>query len=150
MTTNSPIPDSPSDSKHAKTHLPSDPDNCPGSIPPDSLDQPATQACTETLCQCPTGTSPYLIIRLIIAIHTFFALSTLTTNPNPGLQWLNPTHVALAKRGYHLQSQTLRIPDRFGLFSPGSLNNPLVQADEGAKIAVYVSAAVHYVVVRLK
>ena len=32
---------------------------------------------------------------------------------------LNPFHLALASNGYRVQSRTLRIPDRYGFFSPG-------------------------------
>lgn len=31
----------------------------------------------------------------------------------------NPVHIAIANRGYDIQSRVLRIPDRFGMFSPG-------------------------------
>ena len=32
---------------------------------------------------------------------------------------LNPIHISLATNGYRIQSGTLQIPDRFGLFSSG-------------------------------
>ena len=44
----------------------------------------------------------------------------LDPNNNP-----NPVHVSLARQGYRLQSAWLRIPDRYGFFSPGP-----VQAQE--------------------
>ena len=41
---------------------------------------------------------------------------------------LNPLHLAIATTGYRIQSCTLQIPDRLGLFSPGP---PRLQAHEG-------------------
>ncbi|KAI1781465.1 hypothetical protein F4818DRAFT_436655 [Hypoxylon cercidicola] len=41
---------------------------------------------------------------------------------------LNPAHLALGARGYEIQSRLLRIPDRYGFFSPGP---PRLQVHEG-------------------
>jgi len=41
---------------------------------------------------------------------------------------LNPVHLAIATRGYWIQSRILRIPDRYGFFSPGP---PRLQAYQG-------------------
>lgn len=43
---------------------------------------------------------------------------------------LNPVHVAVAARGYQIQSQLLHIPDDFGFFVPPG--SPRVQARVGA------------------
>jgi hypothetical protein len=48
---------------------------------------------------------------------------------------LNPVHLAIARRGYAIQSNVLRIPDRFGFFAPGP---PRLQAYNGAKFAALV------------
>lgn len=45
---------------------------------------------------------------------------------------LNPVHLAIAERGYWIQSRILRIPDRFGYFSPGPLQ---LQAYQSAFLA---------------
>jgi hypothetical protein len=45
---------------------------------------------------------------------------------------LNPIHLALAQRGYWIQEHVLRIPDRFGFFSPSP---PRLQAYEGSVFA---------------
>lgn len=41
---------------------------------------------------------------------------------------LNPVHLAIGRRGYGIQSRTLRIPDRCGWFSPGPAR---LQAEQG-------------------
>ena len=41
---------------------------------------------------------------------------------------LNPVHLALATRGYWIQSHILYIPDRYGFFSPGP---PRLQVYQG-------------------
>ena len=48
---------------------------------------------------------------------------------------LNPRHLAVATTGYRIQSQTLQIPDRFGLFSPGP---PRLQVHEGLSFIIMV------------
>jgi hypothetical protein len=45
---------------------------------------------------------------------------------------LNPVRLAIARRGYLIQSDILHIPDRFGYFSPGP---PRLQAFEGGMFA---------------
>ena len=42
---------------------------------------------------------------------------------------VNPFHIAIAARGYQIQSHVFQIPDRFGYFSPGS---PRLQAHQGS------------------
>ena len=48
---------------------------------------------------------------------------------------LNPLHLAIATSGYRIQSRTLQIPDRFGIFSPGP---PRLQTHEGLCFIVLV------------
>ncbi|KAH9230587.1 hypothetical protein CCHR01_07917 [Colletotrichum chrysophilum] len=45
---------------------------------------------------------------------------------------LNPTYLAVAARGYHIQSSVLHIPDRYGWFTPGS---PRLQCRQGAAMS---------------
>ncbi|KAI0136371.1 hypothetical protein BJ170DRAFT_601493 [Xylariales sp. AK1849] len=49
--------------------------------------------------------------------------------PQVTIHGLNPVHLAIANRGYWIQSHILHIPDRLGFFSPGS---PRLQVHEGA------------------
>ena len=48
---------------------------------------------------------------------------------------LNPLHLDIATTGYRIQSRTLQIPDRFGLFSPGP---PRLQVHEGLFFIIIV------------
>ena len=48
---------------------------------------------------------------------------------------LNPLHLAVTTTGYRIQSRTLRIPDRFGFFSPGP---PRLQVHEGLAFIIMV------------
>ena len=48
---------------------------------------------------------------------------------------LNPLHLAVANTGYRIQSRTLQILDRFGLFSPGP---PRLQVHEGLSFIIMV------------
>lgn len=48
---------------------------------------------------------------------------------------LNPNLLTLATNGYSIQSQTLRIPDRFGLFSP---KPPRLQVHQASVFIVFV------------
>jgi hypothetical protein len=48
---------------------------------------------------------------------------------------LNPVRLAIGTRGYRIQSQTLRIPDRIGFFSPGP---PRLQVSEAASFIMLV------------
>ena len=48
---------------------------------------------------------------------------------------LNPLHLAVATSGYRMQSRTLRVPDRFGFFSPVP---PHLQVHEGLFFIVMV------------
>ncbi|EQB58403.1 hypothetical protein CGLO_01351 [Colletotrichum gloeosporioides Cg-14] len=41
---------------------------------------------------------------------------------------LNTAHLAIATRGYYIQTEIFRIPERFGVFSPGP---PRLQAHQG-------------------
>ncbi|KAK1853901.1 hypothetical protein CCHR01_03439 [Colletotrichum chrysophilum] len=41
---------------------------------------------------------------------------------------LNTAHLAIATRGYHIQTEILHIPERFGIFSSGP---PRLQAHQG-------------------
>ncbi|KAJ8126140.1 hypothetical protein O1611_g7499 [Lasiodiplodia mahajangana] len=41
---------------------------------------------------------------------------------------INPIYLGIGVRGYQIQSQVLRVPDRWGIFSPGP---PRLQANEG-------------------
>lgn len=56
---------------------------------------------------------------------------------------INPSLLAIARRGYWVQSRLLRLPDRFGFFSSGP---PLLQAHQGRKFATLVMDAVVTVV----
>ena len=49
---------------------------------------------------------------------------------------LNPIHLAVATTGYRIQSQSLQIPDRFGIFSPGP---PRLQVHEGLAFITMVA-----------
>ncbi|KAH0441457.1 hypothetical protein CcaCcLH18_02020 [Colletotrichum camelliae] len=66
---------------------------------------------------------------------------------------LNPTYLAVAARGYHIQSSVLRIPDRYGWFTPGS---PRLQCRQGAAMSLYLflvvflTALYDYTLFRLK
>ncbi|KAI0879471.1 hypothetical protein GGS24DRAFT_439621 [Hypoxylon argillaceum] len=46
---------------------------------------------------------------------------------------LNPIHLALGVRGYHIQSEVLRIPNSQGIFSPGP---PRLQVYEGQALVI--------------
>lgn len=48
---------------------------------------------------------------------------------------LNPHHLALATRGYRIQSRVLHVPDRYGIFSPGP---PRLQVHEGSTFFVMI------------
>ena len=50
---------------------------------------------------------------------------------------LNPLHLAIATTGYHIQSNILHIPNRFGIFSTG---HPRLQVHEATAFIVLVFA----------
>lgn len=52
---------------------------------------------------------------------------------------ITPILLVIARRGYWVQSRVLRIPDKFGLFSPGP---PLLQAHQANRLAVIGTDAV--------
>lgn len=58
----------------------------------------------------------------------------------------NPAHIALARRGYWIQSQRLHIPDRFGFFSPSTGCPPRLQAHQGATFTFLAASTVGIII----
>lgn len=56
---------------------------------------------------------------------------------------LNPIHLAVATRGYRIQSHKLYIPDRFGFFSPGP---PRLHVYQGGTFIVLASLSSFFIV----
>ncbi|KAF2876883.1 hypothetical protein BDV95DRAFT_601298 [Massariosphaeria phaeospora] len=69
------------------------------------------------------------------AITNFIATVTVFGDRDTADGQVNPIYLAIAKTGYHIQSKTLRIADRFGIFSSGP---PHCQAHEGSKFLFFV------------
>lgn len=67
------------------------------------------------------------------------ALFKRTKIPIVGDGEINPSLLAISRRGYWIQSRVLCIPDRFGLFSSGP---PLLQACQAHKLASTINEAV--------
>jgi hypothetical protein len=67
----------------------------------------------------------YNLTEILTTVKGFFT-------PRQTAGRLNPTHLAVARQGYWVQSQKLHIPDRYGFFSPGP---PPLQAYQGAFFA---------------
>jgi hypothetical protein len=55
---------------------------------------------------------------MLEAIRLCLRLAPETNNAKPDADHPSPVHVAIGRAGYRLQSRWLRIPDRYGFFTP--------------------------------
>jgi hypothetical protein len=80
----------------------------------------------------------HISIKTILAnLKLFFGMQIVVDGNRP-----NPVYLALATSGYRIQSQRLRIPDRYGFFAAAP---PRVQVEEGlacAHLCMSISGAI--------
>lgn len=74
-----------------------------------------------------------MTLKLINRIHTF--LKGVFRDEIIDNNTLNPVHLAIAARGYWIQSHILHISDGWGFFSPGP---PRLQVAQGFRFALVV------------
>lgn len=69
-------------------------------------------------------------LSAVMVLKTVLTVAGMRGRPEQSI--IDRVHMAIFHHGYKFQSRVLRIPDRYGLFSPASLDYQLAQGDNFA------------------